>query len=93
MTHQRIMRADAFKQTREAVMICTDIAARGLDIPAVDVVLHYHVPKVFGFARGDLAVLVREGSPPPVLVRFLRCQGFGQGRLVRTSETHTSDDG
>jgi len=43
---QRLKHLDSFKSNHQAVMICTDIASRGLDIPAVEVVLHYHVPKV-----------------------------------------------
>lgn len=29
----------------DAIMVTSDVAARGLDIPYVDVVVHYHVPK------------------------------------------------
>ena len=43
---QRLKHLDGFKALPESVLISTDIAARGLDIPAVQVVLHYHVPKV-----------------------------------------------
>jgi ATP-dependent RNA helicase DDX24/MAK5 len=43
---QRLKHLDSFKSTQQSVMVCTDIAARGLDIAAVQVVLHYHVPKV-----------------------------------------------
>jgi len=43
---QRLKHLDSFKAIQQSVMVCTDIAARGLDIPAVEVVLHYHVPKV-----------------------------------------------
>eukprot|EP00961_Rhodomonas_salina_P017502 235569-Rhodomonas_salina.1 len=35
-----------FKAHPSAVLIATDVAARGLDIPAVEFVIHYHVPKV-----------------------------------------------
>ena len=34
-----------FKSTPNCVLLATDIAARGLDIPAVDHVLHYQIPR------------------------------------------------
>jgi len=43
---QRLKNLDVFKGDRSAVLVATDLAARGLDIPAVEVVIHYHVPKV-----------------------------------------------
>ncbi|RVE43265.1 hypothetical protein evm_012095 [Chilo suppressalis] len=45
MPHER--RIEVFKQFRAArngVLICTDVAARGLDVPAVDMVLQYCAP-------------------------------------------------
>ncbi|KAL1759632.1 P-loop containing nucleoside triphosphate hydrolase protein, partial [Schizophyllum commune] len=33
------------KSTPNCVLLATDIAARGLDIPAVDHVLHYQIPR------------------------------------------------
>lgn len=34
-----------FKSTANSVLLATDIAARGLDIPAVDHVIHYQIPR------------------------------------------------
>ena len=34
----------AAKHARGSVLIATDVAARGLDIPGIDAVIHYHVP-------------------------------------------------
>lgn len=34
-----------FKVTPNAILLATDIAARGLDIPAVDHVIHYQIPR------------------------------------------------
>src|SRR5690348_2626417 len=28
-----------------SILIATDVAARGLDIPGIDVIVHYHVPR------------------------------------------------
>ncbi|KAL1730610.1 P-loop containing nucleoside triphosphate hydrolase protein [Schizophyllum commune] len=42
---QRLKNLDRFKSTPNCVLLATDIAARGLDIPAVDHVLHYQIPR------------------------------------------------
>ena len=34
-----------FKQNPKAVMIASDVAARGLDIPLVEHVIHYQLPR------------------------------------------------
>ncbi|EFQ35491.1 DEAD/DEAH box helicase [Colletotrichum graminicola M1.001] len=40
-----IERFKASKPNTTAVLIATDVAARGLDIPGIDQVIHYHVPR------------------------------------------------
>jgi len=42
---ERIKTIEKFTQKQIHVLFSTDIGARGLDIPSVDVVLHYHIPK------------------------------------------------
>ena len=34
-----------FKSSSTGLLLATDVAARGLDIPAVEHVIHYQVPK------------------------------------------------
>ncbi|KAM3512631.1 hypothetical protein MY11210_003725 [Beauveria gryllotalpidicola] len=41
----RLRSLERFAATAGAVLVATDVAARGLDIHAVDLVLHYHVPR------------------------------------------------
>ncbi|KAF8975109.1 ATP-dependent RNA helicase [Entomortierella lignicola] len=48
---QRLKNLDRFKSNPHAVMIASDVAARGLDIPLVDHVIHYQVPR-----SGDIYV-------------------------------------
>ncbi|KAJ2933972.1 hypothetical protein H1R20_g3167, partial [Candolleomyces eurysporus] len=42
---QRLKNLDRFKSTPNAVLLATDIAARGLDIPSVDHVIHFQIPR------------------------------------------------
>ncbi|KAI1482222.1 ATP-dependent RNA helicase MAK5 [Daldinia eschscholtzii] len=40
-----VERFTATKQGQSSILVATDVAARGLDIPNVDLVVHYHVPR------------------------------------------------
>lgn len=44
---QRLKSLERFKANENAVLIATDVAARGLDIPSVSHVIHYHIPNTF----------------------------------------------
>ncbi|KAJ1733759.1 ATP-dependent RNA helicase, partial [Coemansia biformis] len=48
---QRLKNVDRFCTTENAVLVASDVAARGLDIPQVEHVIHYQVPR-----SGDLYV-------------------------------------
>lgn len=54
----------SFKSTPNAILLATDIAARGLDIPAVDHVIHYQIPRsadVYVHRNGRTARAMRSG--------------------------------
>ncbi|XP_058063647.1 probable ATP-dependent RNA helicase CG8611 isoform X2 [Anopheles bellator] len=36
----------AFRKAKAAVLICTDVASRGIDVPCVDLVVQYHAPQI-----------------------------------------------
>ncbi|KAI8978964.1 P-loop containing nucleoside triphosphate hydrolase protein [Pilobolus umbonatus] len=42
---QRLKNLDRFKANDKAVLVASDVAARGLDIPLVDHVIHYQLPR------------------------------------------------
>ncbi|XP_013075127.2 ATP-dependent RNA helicase DDX24-like isoform X2 [Biomphalaria glabrata] len=42
---QRLKNLDKFSECSQALLIASDVAARGLDIPKVDHVIHYQVPR------------------------------------------------
>ncbi|KAI3382064.1 hypothetical protein SNEBB_005963 [Seison nebaliae] len=44
---QRLKNIESFCRNDNTALIATDVAARGLDIPSVDNVIHFHVPKTF----------------------------------------------
>lgn len=61
---QRLKNLDRFKSTPSAVLIATDIAARGLDVPSVDHVIHYQLPRTadaYVHRNGRTARAQREG--------------------------------
>ncbi|KAG2059731.1 DEAD-domain-containing protein [Suillus hirtellus] len=61
---QRLKNLDRFKATTNAILLATDIAARGLDIPAVDHVVHYQIPRsadVFVHRNGRTARAMQKG--------------------------------
>jgi ATP-dependent RNA helicase DDX24/MAK5 len=43
---QRLKAIEAIKNTKSTiVLVATDVAARGIDIPSVSTVIHYDVPR------------------------------------------------
>ena len=42
---QRLRNLDRFRERARAVLVCTDVAARGLDIAGVANVVHYQIPR------------------------------------------------
>ncbi|CAM9988861.1 unnamed protein product, partial [Phaeothamnion confervicola] len=41
---QRLRNLDRFRESARAILVATDVAARGLDVPAVNHVVHYDLP-------------------------------------------------
>jgi ATP-dependent RNA helicase DDX54/DBP10 len=61
---QRTFALDSFRKRRNAILIVTDVAARGLDIPEVNYVLHYDYPsnhQIFVHRSGRTARAEKEG--------------------------------
>jgi len=42
---QRLKNLDRFQESKHCVLFASDVAARGLDIPLVDHVIHYQIPR------------------------------------------------
>ena len=41
----RLRAVEKFKSAESSILIATDVAARGLDIPGVQLIIHYHLPR------------------------------------------------
>ena len=42
---QRLKNLDRLRRNPNCVMVATDVAARGLDVPLVEHVIHFHIPR------------------------------------------------
>ena len=42
---QRLTKLDKFKEKKVSCLVATDVAARGVDIPKIQNVVHYQVPE------------------------------------------------
>ncbi|KAF3454763.1 hypothetical protein FNV43_RR05211 [Rhamnella rubrinervis] len=63
--HQRERTLNAFRQGKFTVLVATDVAARGLDIPNVDLIIHYELPndpETFVHRSGRTGRAGKEGS-------------------------------
>lgn len=62
---QRLKNLERFRDKKINILFCTDVGARGLDVPLVDLVIHYHIPKtteLFIHRSGRTARAGKEGK-------------------------------
>ncbi|KAL6278385.1 hypothetical protein ACE6H2_021986 [Prunus campanulata] len=80
--HQRERTLNGFRQGKFTVLVATDVASRGLDIPNVDLVIHYELPndsETFVHRSGRTG---RAGKQGTAVLMFTN----NQRRTVRTLE-------
>merc|ERR1712228_714042 len=66
----RLKRIERFRSSPHAVLICTDVAARGLDVKDVVAVMHYHTARnaeTFVHRSGRTARAGRKGETVTLL--------------------------
>lgn len=75
-------RLDQFKNKKVSILVCTDVAARGLDISGVENVIHYQIPytaDTFVHRCGRTARINNSGTTliligPKDMVRYTRLE-------------------
>lgn len=80
--HQRERTLNGFRQGKFSVLVATDVASRGLDIPNVDLVIHYELPndpETFVHRSGRTGRAGKEG-------RAILLYSSNQRRTVRSLE-------
>jgi len=92
----RLRVIERFRTLEHAVLVCTDIAARGLDLPGIAGVIHFHVPRapeVFVHRSGRTARAGRAGESISITTasdvsqwfRVYKAAGIEKSRLVDVS--------
>nr|CAH8875524.1 unnamed protein product [Trichobilharzia regenti] len=105
---QRLGALHKFKQTQGAVLVATDVASRGLDIPQVGLVVNYDVPldaKIYMHRVGRTARAGRFGCALTLLTQYsvtfflkeieshlISAGGLGQERIPALIEPNSSED-
>jgi len=95
---ERLKRMERFRSLKHAVLVCTDIAARGLDVPDIAAVLHYHVPRsseIFVHRSGRTARAGRKGESVALVApsdatqwtRIHRATGISRQRVTQVCPT------
>ncbi|KAI9482776.1 MAG: P-loop containing nucleoside triphosphate hydrolase protein [Benjaminiella poitrasii] len=86
---QRLKNLDRFKTNPKAVLVASDVAARGLDIPLVDHVIHYQLPRsgeIYVHRSGRTARANHDGislllcGPEEVRIYNKLCQTLRKGK-------------
>ncbi|XP_045505486.1 DEAD-box ATP-dependent RNA helicase 13 [Colias croceus] len=81
---QRLKNLERFRDDSQGVLIATDVAARGLDIPNVDHVIHYQVPKTaenYVHRSGRTARANKEGL---TILMMEPAEAYNYAKLCRT---------
>lgn len=82
---QRMKVLDRFRQGQLSVLVTSDVAARGLDIPSVAIVVHYHIPHtldIFIHRSGRTARANQTGTSVALVAPHESAQF---GRLISTA--------
>mmetsp|Transcript_14690 Transcript_14690/g.19267 ORF Transcript_14690/g.19267 Transcript_14690/m.19267 type:complete len:602 (+) Transcript_14690:100-1905(+) len=85
----------SFTESESGILLCTDVAARGIDIPDVDWIIQFHPPQDPSFFVHRVGRTARAGRSGKALVLLLEKEGayvpLLQSRKVPIAETSIRD--
>lgn len=91
--HHRIKKLDSFRQGKVNVLICTDVASRGLDIPEVEIVINVHCPKDIDtlvhrsgrtarMGKSGKSIIIADGEDRKRLTKYKKDFGFDKMKNI-----------
>ncbi|KAF0276155.1 hypothetical protein FOG50_02964 [Hanseniaspora uvarum] len=91
---QRLQAVTQFKNLDKSVLLCTDLASRGLDIPKIEVVINYDMPKsyeIYLHRIGRTARAGREGRSISFVGETTQDRNIVKEAIKSISETGTNN--
>lgn len=91
---QRLQAVTQFKNLDKSVLLCTDLASRGLDIPKIEVVINYDMPKsyeIYLHRIGRTARAGREGRSISFVGESTQDRSIVKEAIKSISETGTNN--
>lgn len=93
--HERASNLEKFKNTRNGILLCTEVLSRGLNVPEVSLVVIYNAVKTFAqyvhttgrTARGD-----KKGTAISLLLRDELAASYIINKSLRDSELNNIDE-
>lgn len=90
----RIKKLDSFRAGKVNILICTDVASRGLDIPEVEVVINIHCPKDIDtlihrsgrtarMGKSGQSIIIADGEDRKRLTKYKKDFGFDKIKNIQ----------
>lgn len=91
--NHRIKKLDNFREGKVNILICTDVASRGLDIPEVEVVINIHCPKDIDtlvhrsgrtarMGKSGKSIIIADGDDRKRLTKYKKDFGFDKMKNI-----------
>lgn len=87
--HQRTNVMKSFKRNNTNILVATDVAARGIDVPGIDYVINYDIPQNIEYYIHRIGRTGRAGKSGDAITL---CEGNGQIKILMRISKYTKSD-